>query len=243
MCSLDKIKGEARREAWKDDMNPWGRSRLRSLPPDEEANRVPSNGPSSLFKSLTKSKSRPQDHGQTTPITHAETTSSSTGKAKGHAEQDIPGSTLAASSQQTSEDMEKGVNEPVLETTEGLPDEPAQPRRRRNRILHPFSKDKAPTRPGIEEQRRTSSFFKKDEHNYTLMSQIRATLFNSWINVLLIFVPAGIALHYAHVKPVAVFVVNFVAIIPLAAMLSYATEEIAMRVGETFGGLLNATFG
>jgi len=26
-------------------------------------------------------------------------------------------------------------------------------------------------------------------------------------------------------------------------MLSYATEEIALRVGETLGGLLNATFG
>lgn len=41
----------------------------------------------------------------------------------------------------------------------------------------------------------------------------------------------------------AVFVVNFIAIIPLAAMLSYATEEIAMRTGETIGGLLNASFG
>lgn len=43
--------------------------------------------------------------------------------------------------------------------------------------------------------------------------------------------------------PVPIFIVNFVAIIPLAALLSYATEEIAIRVGETFGGLLNATFG
>ncbi|KAL2866442.1 hydrogen/calcium exchanger domain-containing protein [Aspergillus lucknowensis] len=52
-----------------------------------------------------------------------------------------------------------------------------------------------------------------------------------------------VALHYAHVDPVAIFVVNFIAIIPLAAMLSYATEEIALRTGETIGGLLNATFG
>jgi len=26
-------------------------------------------------------------------------------------------------------------------------------------------------------------------------------------------------------------------------MLSYATEEIALRIGDTLGGLLNATFG
>ena len=37
--------------------------------------------------------------------------------------------------------------------------------------------------------------------------------------------------------------VNFLAIIPLAGTLSYATEELAMRVGETLGGLLNASFG
>lgn len=40
-----------------------------------------------------------------------------------------------------------------------------------------------------------------------------------------------------------VFVVNFIAIIPLAGMLSYATEEIALRTGEVMGGLLNASFG
>ena len=36
---------------------------------------------------------------------------------------------------------------------------------------------------------------------------------------------------------------KIIAIIPLAAMLSYATEEIAYRTGETIGGLLNASFG
>lgn len=45
------------------------------------------------------------------------------------------------------------------------------------------------------------------------------------------------------VSPVVVFVINFLAIIPLAGILSYATEEIALRVGETLGGLLNASFG
>jgi Ca2+:H+ antiporter len=79
--------------------------------------------------------------------------------------------------------------------------------------------------------------------SYMLGNQLRATLFNSWINVLLVAVPIGITLRFVSVSPVAVFVVNFIAIIPLAAMLSYATEEIALRIGETLGGLLNATFG
>ncbi|KAF1992923.1 vacuolar calcium ion transporter-like protein /H(+) exchanger [Amniculicola lignicola CBS 123094] len=73
--------------------------------------------------------------------------------------------------------------------------------------------------------------------------QLRNVFFGQWINVLLIFVPVGFAVYYAHIKPVPVFIINFIAIIPLAAMLSYATEELAIRVGETFGGLLNATFG
>ena len=53
----------------------------------------------------------------------------------------------------------------------------------------------------------------------------------------------GIALHFTSVNPIVVFVINFIAIIPLAAMLSYCTEEIALYAGETIGGLLNATFG
>ncbi|RVX67616.1 hypothetical protein B0A52_08145 [Exophiala mesophila] len=83
----------------------------------------------------------------------------------------------------------------------------------------------------------------KDKKKFTAWGQIHATLFNSWINVLLIASPVGIAVHYAGVNEVAVFVINFIAIIPLAAMLSYATEEIALRTGEVLGGLLNASFG
>lgn len=43
--------------------------------------------------------------------------------------------------------------------------------------------------------------------------------------------------------PVAVFAINFFAIIPLAAVLSNATEDISAKLGEQLGGLLNATFG
>ncbi|ERF74258.1 hypothetical protein EPUS_01945 [Endocarpon pusillum Z07020] len=82
-----------------------------------------------------------------------------------------------------------------------------------------------------------------EKPHYTFGNQIRATLFNSWINVLLIAVPVGIIVNYVHITPVAIFVINFIAIIPLAALLSYATEEIALRTGEVVGGLLNASFG
>jgi Ca2+:H+ antiporter len=79
---------------------------------------------------------------------------------------------------------------------------------------------------------------------FTIQNQIRNTIFNSWINILLLAAPLGIGLNYVpNMSPWVVFFVNFAAIIPLAALLSYGTEEIALRVGETLGGLLNATFG
>jgi len=95
---------------------------------------------------------------------------------------------------------------------------------------------------------------KKPRKHIGVWPQLKATVFGSWINLLLVAVPAGFAVGIldkiidqnapnANAIGVATFVVNFVAIIPLAAMLSYATEELAMYVGETLGGLLNATFG
>jgi calcium/proton exchanger cax len=37
--------------------------------------------------------------------------------------------------------------------------------------------------------------------------------------------------------------VSFLAIIPLAQLLGFATEELSLRVGQTVAGLLNATLG
>ncbi|AEO66803.1 e085610c-fc2a-4e98-97a4-cf58daf70caa [Thermothielavioides terrestris] len=97
-----------------------------------------------------------------------------------------------------------------------------------------------------EEPKKSRTFFKHltPKEPFTVGNQIRRTLFNSWINLLLLAAPVGIAINYVpSVSRIAVFVVNFIAIVPLAAMLSFSTEEIALRTGETLGGLLNATFG
>jgi Ca2+:H+ antiporter len=39
------------------------------------------------------------------------------------------------------------------------------------------------------------------------------------------------------------FVVSVMSIVPLAALLSHATESVAAKTGDTIGGLLNATLG
>ena len=65
-----------------------------------------------------------------------------------------------------------------------------------------------------------------------------------WILIgLLIFVPAGFALQYAHIHVVAVFCINFVAIVPSAAMLGIAVYQLSLRVGDNLAALLNMTFG
>ena len=71
----------------------------------------------------------------------------------------------------------------------------------------------------------------------------KATLYSSPVNVLLVFVPIGIVAGALGWSAGTVFTLNFFAIIPLAAVLSFATEEISVRLGESLGGLLNATFG
>jgi Ca2+:H+ antiporter len=62
-------------------------------------------------------------------------------------------------------------------------------------------------------------------------------------SVLLIFVPISIAAHLLGWGELTVFITACLAIIPLAAWMGTATEEIATVVGPNLGGLLNATFG
>jgi Ca2+:H+ antiporter len=61
---------------------------------------------------------------------------------------------------------------------------------------------------------------------------------------LLVFVPVALAAE--KFKPEAhtlLFVLSVVAIVPLATLLSHATESVAAKTGDAAGGLLNATLG
>ncbi|MCK1740740.1 calcium/proton exchanger [Bradyrhizobium sp. 139] len=61
---------------------------------------------------------------------------------------------------------------------------------------------------------------------------------------LLVFVPALFAAQ--KLKPethTLLFVLSVLAVVPLAALLSHATESVAAKTGDTVGGLLNATLG
>src|ERR1700712_2362775 len=61
---------------------------------------------------------------------------------------------------------------------------------------------------------------------------------------LLVFVPVLFAAE--KLKPQAhtlLFVLSVLAVVPLAALLSHATEAVAAKTGDAVGGLLNATLG
>lgn len=61
---------------------------------------------------------------------------------------------------------------------------------------------------------------------------------------LLPFVPAVLVVQ--KLKPqghTLLFVLSVFAIVPLAALLSHATESVAAKTGDAVGGLLNATLG
>lgn len=80
------------------------------------------------------------------------------------------------------------------------------------------------------------------------LQSLKSILCASWLNVLLVFIPISWVLRFVlkssdKNKDTLVFVFSFLAIIPLAKLLGFATEELSLRVGQTLAGLLNATLG
>jgi Ca2+:H+ antiporter len=92
------------------------------------------------------------------------------------------------------------------------------------------------------QQQHPASYLHRIRQNH-LVDAILTVLFSNYVNVLLIFLPLGIISGALDWAPPVVFGFNFLAIMPLAALLSFATEELSKEVGQTIGGLLNASFG
>uniref|UniRef100_A0A061RX77 Vacuolar cation/proton exchanger n=1 Tax=Tetraselmis sp. GSL018 TaxID=582737 RepID=A0A061RX77_9CHLO len=72
---------------------------------------------------------------------------------------------------------------------------------------------------------------------------VKDMVIGSYVNLLLVFVPLGFAVHYLKMNAVIIFFTNFLGLIPLALILGDCTEDLAVRFGDIIGGLLNATFG
>jgi Ca2+:H+ antiporter len=66
---------------------------------------------------------------------------------------------------------------------------------------------------------------------------------DSWPYLLSPLIPAAVIVDLAGAPATVIFFVSAVALIPPAAMMGRATEELAERSGNVIGGLLNVTFG
>ena len=65
-------------------------------------------------------------------------------------------------------------------------------------------------------------------HAKSSFELFKEIMFSSWANLLLVFIPVGIALHFFDVNPTVVFVMNFLAIVPLAGVGSRVPELIGL---------------
>lgn len=64
-----------------------------------------------------------------------------------------------------------------------------------------------------------------------------------WTSVLLPAIPAAVALSAAGSGDLPIFVASALGVVPTAALMGRATEELTARSGPGIGGLLNVTFG
>ncbi len=64
-----------------------------------------------------------------------------------------------------------------------------------------------------------------------------------WPYLLVPFIPIAIALELMHASATVIFLTSAAGVIPTAALMGRATEELAARSGPGIGGFLNVTFG
>ena len=66
---------------------------------------------------------------------------------------------------------------------------------------------------------------------------------SSTLNLLLLLVPVALMSERLELSDSSAFTVCCLAILPLAGLLGFATEQVAIHTGDTLSGLLNATLG
>lgn len=77
----------------------------------------------------------------------------------------------------------------------------------------------------------------------TYMQSFKAAMKYSPLNILLLCIPVSWALHFTHQNATLIFVFSSLGLVPLAALLGFGTEQIAIKTSASVGGLLNATMG
>lgn len=67
---------------------------------------------------------------------------------------------------------------------------------------------------------------------------------SKWVNILWPVVPVAIALHFAKPKwHLAIFITNYIAMVPAANLVGFAGQEFARKLPHAFGVVVETTFG
>jgi hypothetical protein len=82
-----------------------------------------------------------------------------------------------------------------------------------------------------------------DQSDETPLEALKEMILNNKIHLLFAFIPLAYWSHAAGWSDGSVFILNFLAMVPLASLLGVFTEELAAHTNDLIGGLINATFG
>lgn len=202
---LDKVKRQARKEAWYDKpgekptLNPFKRSRTIQWTGgsrehlNEDLDLEAGNG----FRSA------PPTH---TPTQRTEDTEERSADASRALDKEMPRGVEDANAR-TSDPSSHTIAQTLSATSNTARPVSAEHKARR-RFLSKFRKN-----GGNSEKQETDDTMRTDTSRsekkslgppkYTVGNQLRGTLFNSWINVLILCAPLGIILNYTNVQPVS----------------------------------------
>jgi Ca2+:H+ antiporter len=161
------------------------------------------------------------------PLSNPRTTSSTLSQHTGNSNDAVLNATGSHGGPKAEQTAKPGS---IHDTTDGRSTPPAAP---------PQAEGQGPVvEPGGDEEKQEKTMIMR------FFLTAKAILLHSKINLLLVFVPIGIVVNVVPgMTPGLVFAMNAIAIIPLAGLLSFATETVARRLGDTIGALLNVTFG
>ena len=103
----------------------------------------------------------------------------------------------------------------------------------------------APTEgsPLMDRKTGVSSLTIPEEAGDEPIEALKEMFLENKINVLFVFIPLAVWSHASKWSDGSVFILNFLAMVPLASMLGVFTEELAAHTNDVIGGLINATFG
>lgn len=106
------------------------------------------------------------------------------------------------------------------------------------------SRSRSPAPPNGHWDQETKREMKQDPRlEFLAINALKPLIKGGPVQFLLVFLPLGIFAGHMEWNPSLVFLLNLLAIVPLAATLSVVTEDLSTYTGSTVGALLNSTFG